>query len=177
MDCKFCWIFIQLFSLTCTHTMIYDSRSYYPQYLPHAPEFTSKPLLTSESCQINPTFLNFYFLQLSLAHSLSPFSDVVPVCSSVMTMCATVLTTALSDHFTFIKDNILPSTIQLFRFSCNKWLLMITLHILKQNSAWENIALIPICSIFSLFPSLSWEWDSTCQGNSTLTISPQSWIS
>lgn len=133
-------------------------------------------LLTSESCQMNLT-LNFYFLQLPLAHSCSLPSLMFQSAPLLWPCVLQCYTTALSDELTFSKDNILPSTTQLFRFSFNRWLLMTTLHILKQNWDWENIVLSLICGIFSLFPSLSWEWDTTCQGNSTLTISPQSQIS
>lgn len=127
-----------------------------------SPEFTSVKILPDcwhqNHSRFTLPFLTLFFTTSFGSQLQSPFPDVVPVCSSLITMCATstVLTTALPDHSTLIKDNILQSTIQLFTFFfSSRWLLMTTLHILKQNWEWEKVALIPGCSIFSLFPSLS----------------------
>lgn len=121
---------------------------------------------------LTSTFYNFLWLTASVSLPML-FQSAPLLWTCVLQFCLLLsLIISYSASLTFCQASSNYSD-----FPVNRWLLMTTLHILKQNWDCKNIVLIPVCSIFSLFPSLSWEWDSICQGSSTLTISPQSWVS
>lgn len=107
---------------------------------------------------------NFYFLQFLLARGFTLFSpysySTIPVCfsftMSVPSLQFRPLISLIISHS--LRMTFLQNTIQLFRFFFKHVVANDNLpYILKQNWDLENLLLLLVCSVLSLFKSFSWE--------------------